>query len=134
MTSERPDEIFARRLREVRTSRRVSQNELARQLAKRLGTKINGATITKIEKGDRGVRLEEAVYAAEILDVPLDSLVTGIHPIDARIAELQAQIEEQENRAKAAISEHGQATSAVVHLQDEIAQLEAKKQGRTGEG
>jgi len=125
--TEQPGRVFARRLREVRQSRGMKQTELARRLADLLETRIDGAVIAKIEKGDRGVRLEEAVYAAEILDVPLESLVTGIDPIDARIAELQRQVEEQKERADAAIHEHQQATAAAIHLQQEIAELEGSR-------
>lgn len=122
--AETPGATFARRLREVRQAKDMTQAELARRLTDLLDVRIDGAVITKIEKGDRGVRLEEAVYSAEILDVPLESLVTGIDPIDARIAELQRQIEGQGDRANVAMHEYEQATSAVAHLQQEIDRLE----------
>lgn len=125
--AETPGATFARRLREVRQARDMTQAELARRLTDLLDVRIDGAVITKIEKGDRGVRLEEAVYSAEILDVPLESLVAGIDPIDARIAGLQRQIEGQSDRANVAMHEYEQATSAVAHLQQEIDRLEASR-------
>lgn len=125
--AERPGATFARRLREVRQDLGLTQTELARRLAERLDAKIDGAVITKIEKGDRGVRLEEAVYAAEILSVPLESLITGVDPVDVRIAELRRQVEAQEDRANAAMHEHEQAVASAVHLEEEIARLEATR-------
>lgn len=73
-----------------------------------MGIQIDPTVITKIEKGTRAVRLDEAVYAARALGVPLSVLVTDRDP-GVQIDELKRRLDEQKNREAAALSEATQA-------------------------
>lgn len=76
-------ENFARRLRELREERRLSQSQLAGRMQE-LGIPIDRVAITKIEQAaiesgstrkPRKVTVEEAVGFAAALDVSLDALI-----------------------------------------------------------
>jgi transcriptional regulator with XRE-family HTH domain len=71
-----PGDLFARRLRLERDRLGISQAELARRIAEILGTNVDPSAVTRIEQQVRAVRLDEAVAAAQALDVPLMVLVS----------------------------------------------------------
>ena len=64
----RPSEVFASRLREIRAARGVSQSELARRMTEE-GRPLNKEALLRIEKGTRGLSLDEALALARLLDV-----------------------------------------------------------------
>ena len=71
--------VFAGRLREARTTRGWTQQDLADELG-RIGAPMDSTTIAKVEKGQREVRLAELIAIAAALDVaPMHLLlqVTG---------------------------------------------------------
>ena len=59
-------EIFARRLRETRLARGLSQAELARQMQER-GVAMSKVAVLRIERGERGLSLDEALAFARVL-------------------------------------------------------------------
>ncbi|WP_119697612.1 helix-turn-helix domain-containing protein [Microbacterium halotolerans] len=120
-----PADVFARRLRHEREVKRISQSELARRLSDRTGTGVSATAITKIESGDRSVRIDEAVYLAEILDVPLSALLSDRGPDEIRMSELRRQIEQQRSLANTAEHEWSQANAAWARLHMELEELEA---------
>ncbi|WP_129656302.1 helix-turn-helix domain-containing protein [Rothia halotolerans] len=85
-----PEEIFAHRLRHRRMAVGMTQAELAHALSERLGVTLIPTAVNKIEKGLRGVKLNEAAYAAEVLRIPLVHLLGGDddeHDVEIRHAE-----------------------------------------------
>lgn len=95
ISDERPEAIFARRVRQLREAAKIPQTKLAERLAER-GVKIDPTSITRIEKGTRGIRLDEAVAIADVLGVPLEeTLLPGRSMID-QIRHLEGRISEQE--------------------------------------
>ncbi|MFT0848882.1 helix-turn-helix transcriptional regulator [Actinomycetaceae bacterium L2_0104] len=86
--------IFARRLRSERKRAGLNQTDLARRMAGILDQNVDPSAINRIELGTRAVRLEEAVAAAEALDVSLTALVYGAstEELDDRIAEAVDQL------------------------------------------
>jgi transcriptional regulator with XRE-family HTH domain len=88
-----PGDIFARRLRQERERRNISQAELARRVAEILGTNVDPSAITRIEQQTRAVRLDEAVAAAEALDMPL-ALLLSDDPAAENEAKLQQYLAE----------------------------------------
>ncbi|WP_371793127.1 helix-turn-helix transcriptional regulator [Streptomyces sp. NBC_01471] len=88
-----PGDLFARRLREERERLGVSQAEVARRMAARLGSNVDATAVTRIEQQTRAVRLDEAVAAAEALGVPLITLVTDNYARENE-AEIQNQLAE----------------------------------------
>ncbi len=69
---------FASRVRQSREGRGWTQEELARHLAE-VGLRLDPTAITRIERGDRAVRIEEAVAIAAALRTPLNAL---LQPVD----------------------------------------------------
>lgn len=64
------ESLFGRAVRAARQERRWSQRELSEQV--RHTVKLDPTAITRIETGERNVRLEEAVALADALDLSLD--------------------------------------------------------------
>lgn len=67
--------IFAQRMDEELRSMRLTRADLARRVSALSGTTLDPSAITRVINGERGVRLEEAVRIAEVLGVPLSSLL-----------------------------------------------------------
>lgn len=76
--------VFAQRMDEELRRMRLTRADLARRVSALSGTTLDPSAITRVINGERGVRLEEAVRIAEVLGVPLSSL-------------LQARVEDREN-------------------------------------
>jgi transcriptional regulator with XRE-family HTH domain len=80
--AKRASELFGQRLRETREARGLSQTELAEHMTNQ-GRPMSKAALLRIEKGTRGLSLDEAIalaailYAAPVnlLSPPEDSLV-----------------------------------------------------------
>ena len=67
--TESPKNVFARRMRRYREKRRWSQEDLAQELTV-AGWKVDRAQLARIESGDRGLSLDEALRIAWVLSVP----------------------------------------------------------------
>jgi len=93
-----PGAVFARRLRQEREDANISQADLARRISERLGTTIDPSAITRIERKERAVRLDEAVIAAEALRLPLSALLVDSpeEEIDHAIQQYLLQLTEAE--------------------------------------
>lgn len=65
---------FRERLRQERDLRKWSQAEVAKRLSDN-GIQMYATTVAKIEAGERAVRIDEAAGIADLLEVPLDSLL-----------------------------------------------------------
>jgi transcriptional regulator with XRE-family HTH domain len=65
---QRPSHVFAKRLRETREARGFTQTELA-QLVSDAGQPISKAALLRIERGERGLALDEALALAQVLNV-----------------------------------------------------------------
>lgn len=70
-----PSAVFARRMREARERADMSQVVLARGITLRLGVTVDQTTVARMERGERGIRLDEAVAIADVLNVPLARLL-----------------------------------------------------------
>jgi transcriptional regulator with XRE-family HTH domain len=77
-----PSEVFASRLREIRKARDLSQTELARRMTEE-GRPMNKAALLRIENGQRGLSLDEALALAELLKVAPAHLLSP--PDDAMV-------------------------------------------------
>ena len=79
-----PSEVFRARLREVRRLKRWTQQQLADELAS-LGVRVDASGITRMERGTRGVTLDDVIAIAAALGVsPLHMIV----PLDDNGAQL----------------------------------------------
>jgi len=70
-----PSAVFGARLREIREARGFTQVELAARL-EAMGRPMNKAAILRIERGVRGVSLDEALALAAVLFVAPAHLLT----------------------------------------------------------
>lgn len=107
------DDLFARRLKEVRAIAGLTQQQLADRVAA-AGRKMFRSQIGKIESGDRPVTIGEATALADALGVGLADLVAGPGPaaqwptLRARLAAETAvrSLTEQAFRHLSAMREH----------------------------
>jgi len=83
-TTKRASEVFAQRLRETRARRGVSQTELAERMTEQ-GRPMSKAALLRIEKGQRGLSLDEAIAFAAILYAPPANLLS---PEEGSLVEL----------------------------------------------
>lgn len=122
---ESPRITFARRVREQRRTNGLTQTDLAQRLSEIMDVPVSATAITKIETGGRDVRLDEAVFLARALEVPLTFLVPEGEETTVKLANLRHEYEVQQNRATAAMAEHDQAQAAMLSIEHRIEELEA---------
>lgn len=122
-----PGAVFAGRLRHERRAQGMSQADFAERLADLLGSAVDPSAITRIEKGDRAVRLDEAVFSAEILGMPLASMVTDEGATAFRLTELRRDLERERLRMMSAEAEYQQSELAVRDIRRMIGELEASQ-------
>lgn len=108
------EQRFAANLREARESRRMSQYALAQEMDNR-GWPWRQQTVTRVETGQRMVRLGEATAIAEILRVSLDRLIQPAG--ESRDAEL---LSEWLQQARTAFAEVISATAELIVTRDKI--------------
>jgi transcriptional regulator with XRE-family HTH domain len=68
------DGIFGFLVTSFRNGKGLTQRQFAEKLTE-LGMKVDASAVSRIEKGERSVRLPEAMIIAEALDVEINSLV-----------------------------------------------------------
>jgi transcriptional regulator with XRE-family HTH domain len=84
--AETSDEIFARRLRALRETAGLTQQQLADEMSA-AGNRMHRSAVAKIESGDRTVSIGEAMQFAVALGIDLADLVTdrGTHAENEKI-------------------------------------------------
>lgn len=120
-----PGRVFADRLREERVRAGFSQAALAERLTEVLSQAIDASAITRIEKHERTVKLDEAVMIAEVLEVPLTTLLRGRETVDEKVADLRRSLREAKWRASNAEEELQKAQDEMAYIRRSIAELEA---------
>lgn len=95
------DERFAENMRRLRARRNLSQGELALRLQKAGLENFHQTTVSRVEKGERQLRIGEAGVVARELGVTLDemlrpageeSLLEALDDVSTSIAEMYEQI------------------------------------------
>ncbi|WP_442545194.1 helix-turn-helix transcriptional regulator [Arthrobacter sp. KN11-1C] len=122
-----PGQTFARRLREERIRAGLSQAALAERLSELLDQKVDTSAVTRIEKHERAVRLDEAVVIAELLDLPLPAMLRDSETVDEQVAELQRDLSLEQWRASQAEAELQQAQESMAAIRRLIAELEESR-------
>ncbi|WP_158277251.1 helix-turn-helix domain-containing protein [Serinibacter arcticus] len=118
-------EVFRRRLREERARSGLSQSALAAALGRLLQRHLDPSAVARMEAGERSVRLEEAVAAAEVLGLPLGALLRDRDAIDDEIGELERDLSVAEWETSQAAEAHRTARDSAVGLRRRIAELRA---------
>lgn len=85
-----PSMSFIQTMRETRKSRSMTQEDLAVLASHHLGRTIDAITITRIEKDQRTLQLNEAVAIAKALQLPLYKML----PLELTTAEEIASLEQ----------------------------------------
>lgn len=122
-----PGQTFARRLREERTRAGFSQAALAERLTALLDQKVDASAITRLEKHERAVRLDEAVAIAELLDLPLPAMLRDSESVNEQVAELRRDLSLEQWRASQAEEELQRAQESMAAIRRLIAELEASR-------
>jgi transcriptional regulator with XRE-family HTH domain len=82
------DQVFGANLREARTLRGMTQENLARAMQVK-GFDFHQATVYKIESGKRSVSVGESFALAKALDTPIDELTRSRHvTLDSELVRL----------------------------------------------
>src|SRR5664279_107210 len=76
MAEDQVDIAIGARVRAVRTQRGLSQGDMA-DLLRRQGIPWSQGTLSKVETGDRPIRLSEAPLVAHALGLELEELAAG---------------------------------------------------------
>lgn len=120
--------VFARRLRQERERAGMRQTTLAHEVSDRLGVTLDPSALTRIEKGERGVRLEEAVCIAEVLGLPLMALLTSEDDsLELEIEELQRAYVDEQQRAIHAERDGEKARAEMARIGRKLTELESRR-------
>lgn len=122
-----PGEVFARRLHEERGRAGVSQAALADHLSRALGRDVAASAVSRLESGERAVRLDEAVLIADRIGVPLPDLLRDRDAMDEELAQRRADLAMAEWRLSKARDEVAQALEETRAIERRIADLEASR-------
>lgn len=125
--SQLPGDVFARRLHEERKRAGVSQATLADHLSQTLAHDVAASAVSRIETGERAVRLEEAVVMAERIGVPLADLLRDRDAVDDELAQLREDLMMTEWHATKAREEVDDALEAARAIRQRIVELEASR-------
>lgn len=88
----RPSHTFARYLRQARDRKGWSQRECVAHLQDRFGVRLDPAALARIESGDRGLSLDEALVLSALLGVaPVHMVVPRDDEEDVLLADKQAE-------------------------------------------
>jgi transcriptional regulator with XRE-family HTH domain len=120
-------ETFARRLNEERQRAGLSHAALATRITAMIGRSIDPSAVARAEKHERAVRLDEAVAIADVLQVPLASMLRDRDAIDDEIGELRRDLSLYSWRMQQAEEAVQQAQDAVSGTRRRIAELEASR-------
>ncbi len=118
-------EVFAQRLRAERERAGLSQSELAERVSARLGETFYSTAVTKVEKRDREVKLDEAVALADALGVPLVALMTEPDAIGIELERARDDLLATEAALTSTRRNIEQWTVDAERLRQRIAELEA---------
>ena len=102
---ERPESTFARRMRELREAAGMPQSHIANVLAMSHGIKVDPTAITRIERGTRTIRLDEAVAIASVFDHTVDEILRPALSPEEQLLQAEQEIEAAQRRVERAVAE-----------------------------
>lgn len=114
-----PSDVFAQRLRQERMRAGLSQTQLATRVSSALGVTVYGTAVTRMEKGERVVKLDEAVAIAGVLGVDLTALLVSTSEIERVLQEQRAALASAQSRFEEARDEVSRLTLIVRHLEEQ---------------
>lgn len=128
-----PSEIFTRRLRDLRRAAGISQSELADLVSQELSYVIYTSGMTRLERGERAVRLDEAVAIAAALGVPLGELLTSRGDVSAQRQQLERDLQLAEWQASQAEAQVEEARAGADAIRRQIQELDDEQHAGASE-
>ena len=141
-TRERPEVVFGRRLRKLRTGTGMSQTEVASQVSALGHHQLHQTAIAKIEAGTRPLRLDEAFDIAhvfnlepwEMFHVTADDLLGDVPDLRARILQLEDLIRVADEQIEVARLETGAALKQRTMFRQELEAARRRLEAQQDEG
>lgn len=126
------EDQFRRAVALLRKQRGISQERLAKDMHEAGWTDFHQATISRIEKGTRPVRLGEARTLAKLFEVDIDSMLTP-SALSRTTTQAQADLNAYVSKFRAAVQSIADTEEVRTHLEmlrrvlrDEMAKVELK--------
>ncbi|MBP1325081.1 transcriptional regulator with XRE-family HTH domain [Leucobacter exalbidus] len=104
----------------------MSQAELAQKLSVHYDIKLDASAVARIERGERGVKLDEAVGIAQILDTELEALLDSATSIDRALRRQRTELALAKVKLAAMQDEVTELALNVENLEQEIADREVR--------
>lgn len=121
MSSERVRRQFGENVKRFRESRGLTQAELAAEIVSRSGTERSQQWVAKVENRDGLVGIGDAVAIADVLGVPVETLL-GVAAVGLPVDEMRERLAEQN-----ALS--NQLTGTLRETNDRLAELNGYRDG-----
>lgn len=116
-----PEQQFGARIRKLRDEYETTQALLA-QMVEDHGVKLDPSAIARLEKGERSIRLNEAVAFASSFRMTVDELLRPALPPDEQVREAEKHLQRAKWRALSALVEHESAEERLKRLRERIAE------------
>ncbi len=116
-SSPTPEEAFARRVKQLRTAAKMTQATLAQLVSRRTGNQIDDSAITRIERGGRMIRLNDAEAIAGVFSRSINDMLAPARSLAEEIAAAQADLEAAQQRERDASTAREAAESRLQDLQ-----------------
>lgn len=113
------DERFGREVAKERERRGWSMTELASRLSQEGLTNFHAATVGRLERGTRPVRLSEAVVIASVMGKQLDDLLVAEEPLERRLRASRDGVRWAYARVHDAVAEYLMARRVLLELREE---------------
>lgn len=123
--SESPQSVFGRRLRELRERLGRTQADVSRDLAAGGGPKIDHSGVARIERGERSVRLNEAVSLAALFGLTVDELLAGAVPVVEQVRQAEEHVERTRFQAGVWSAEYETAVGRLARLRERVQREDA---------
>lgn len=111
----------------------LTQTTLAQLLEQRDGLRLDPSAIARLEKGQRSIRLNEAVAISEIFGLTVDEMLWPTAPADEQLRRADDLARRTELRALFAVAEHDAAQHRLDRLRERLSLGETEGGGGVGE-
>lgn len=116
--SQSPESMFVRRLRDERNQQGLSLAALSERLSDQLGVTLDKSALARVERSERGVRLDEAVAIARALGLRLEDMIPSEYSLEEEASRLEQHLAEHhaEIARLDAAKEEAESSATVIEL------------------
>lgn len=116
--SQGPESMFVRRLRDERNQQGLSLAALSERLSDQLGVTLDKSALARVERSERGVRLDEAVAIAKALGLRLEDMIPSEYSLEEEASRLEQDLAEHhaEIARLDAAKEEAESSATVIEL------------------